>query len=159
METQNNKENTPTELEECQKIRDEYLAGWQRCRADFLNYKKEESQRAAELINFAKTNWALEILLVIDNFERAMQHKPGPEICLEWVKGVELIEGQLKEFLKSEGVEEIKAMGEEFNPEFHEAIGETENSTRDSGIVAEVLEKGYTINGKLLRPAKVKVAK
>lgn len=146
-------------MEECEKQRDEYLAGWQRSKADFLNYKKEEIARLSDLMNFAKAQWILGVLPIIDNWERAILHMPEDLKESEWVKGIKQIEIQLKDFLKSEGVEEVKAIGEKFNPELHEAMEEVEDSEQDSGIIAEVLEKGYTINGRLLRPAKVKVSK
>ncbi len=153
MEEQNN-----NELEECCKLRDEYLAGWQRCKADFLNYKKEEAQRIGELIDFAKSQWVLDILPIIDNWERAFEHMPSDLKESEWAKGAKQIESQLKDFLKAQGVEEIKTEGEKFNPELHEAIEEKE-SEEESGTIVGVLEKGYTMNNKLLRPAKVKVSK
>ncbi len=160
MEEQNNKEqeNMLTELEECKKLCDEYLAGWQRCKADFLNYKKEEMQRTGELIDFAKAQWVLDILPIIDNWERAFEHMPNDLKESEWAKGAKQIESQLKDFLKAQRVEEIKAEGEKFNPEFHEAVEQAEGEA-ESGTIVEVLEKGYTINGRLLRPAKVRVSK
>ncbi len=147
------------EIGECEKARDEYLAGWQREKADFINYKKEESKRAGELIEFLKVQWVLETLKIVDNFERAIKYKPidGKEL-VDWMKGIEMIANQLKEFLKAEGVEEIKATGEKFNPEIHEAIEEQESSG-ESGEIVQVLEKGYTLNGKLIRPTKVKIIK
>ncbi len=159
LENANEQENMPTELEECKKLCDEYLAGWQRCKADFLNYKKEESQRIGDLIDFARAQWVLDILPIIDNWERAFEHMPEDLKESEWVKGAKQIESQLKDFLKAQGIEEIKTEGEKFNPELHEAIEEAENSEAKSGTIVEVLEKGYTINGRLLRPAKVKVSK
>ncbi len=145
--------------EECEKLKDEYLAGWQRAKADFLNYKKEEMARVGELMNFAKTQWILGVLPVIDNWERALLHTPEELKESEWVRGIKQIENQLKDFLKSEGVEEVKTIGEKFNPELHEAIDQEENESGESGEILEVLEKGYTLDNKLIRPAKVKVAK
>ena len=110
------------------------------------------------MIDFLKVQWVLELLKIVDNFDRAIKHKPDGAESLNWAKGVEMIDTQLKDFLKAEGVEEIKAMGASFNPEIHEAIEEKE-STGESGKIAEVLEKGYTLNGKLIRPSKVKVNK
>ncbi|MDD5739014.1 MAG: nucleotide exchange factor GrpE [Candidatus Pacebacteria bacterium] len=156
---QNKQENPPTELEECKKLCDEYLAGWQREKADFINYKKEAGKRTEELVDFVKVQWVLELLRIVDNFDRAIQHKPSEEGALNWAKGVEMIDSQLKEFLKSEGVQEVKALGEKFNPEFHEAVEQQESDSEKSGEIVEVLEKGYTLNNKLIRPAKVKVTK
>ena len=158
MDQEEIKEETNNELDECKKLCDEYLAGWQRCKADFLNYKKEEAARIGALLEFSKANWFLKILPVLDNFERAMKNAKEDLKGSEWFLGIEQIENQLKGFLKAEGIEEIKAIGEKFNPELHEAVEQVENEA-ESGTIIEVLEKGYTINNKLLRPAKVKVAK
>lgn len=160
MKEQNHNENNEVEnkLKECEKQRDEYLAGWQRAKADFLNYKKEEGLRTSELMDYLRTQQILEILKIIDNWDRAMKHKPEEIKDSSWIEGIEMIENQLKDFLKSEGVEEVKAIGETFNPELHEAVEEVDNSG-ESGEIAEVLEKGYTLNNKLIRPSKVKVSK
>ncbi|MDO8524023.1 MAG: nucleotide exchange factor GrpE [bacterium] len=152
-------EQNENKIEECEKLRDEYLAGWQRAKADFLNYKKDEITRMGELMNFAKAQWILSVLPIVDNWERALLHTPENLKESEWVRGIKQIESQLKDFLKSEGVEEIKTNGEKFNPEFHEAIEEEKNDSGASGEILEVLEKGYTLNGKLIRPAKVKIIK
>ncbi len=134
------------------------MAGWQRCKADFLNYKKEEAQRIGELIDFAKSQWVLDILPIIDNWERAFEHMSDDLKESEWAKGAKQIESQLEDFLKAQRVEEIKTEGEKFNPELHEAVEETEDE-EESGTIIEVLEKGYTMNNTLLRPANVKVSK
>ena len=147
------------QLEECQKLAQEYLAGWQRAKADFENYKKEEAKRTGEVIGFAKAGWLLELLRIFDNFERIEQHTPDTLKDNEWAKGVSLVKSQLADFLKAEGVEEIRAAGEKFNPQLHEAVEQLENRNKEAGRVIEVLEKGYLLNGRVLRPSKVKVAK
>ena len=133
-------EEVKNELGECQKQRDEYLAGWQRARADLLNYKKEEIERIGELIKYVGEEIILKILPILDNFELAEKNSSG----------FSQIKIQLKDLLKSYGVEEIKSEGK-FDPQIHEVVGESEKF--------EEVQKGYTINGRLLRPAKVKVAK
>ncbi|MCL5011017.1 MAG: nucleotide exchange factor GrpE [Patescibacteria group bacterium] len=156
-ENTNEQENVPTELEERKKLCDEYLAGWQRERADFLNYKKDEAQRIGSVIYYAKKNLLFGVLAILDNLQRAKDHLPENIKGTDWGKGFSQIENQFGDFLKSEGIEEIPAQDAQFNPEMHEAIEEIEGE--ESGRVAQVIEKGYTINGKLLRPAKVKVNK
>jgi len=159
MDKENKTENELfNQMQDCAKLRDEYLAGWQREKADFINYKKEESQRVGSLIDFLKSQWILEILKIADNFERAIKHKPDEKNLEQWAKGVEMISNQLNDFLKSQGINEIKAIGEVFNPELHEAIEEVEGAGKNGEIV-EVLEKGYTMNNKLIRASKVKVVK
>jgi len=146
-------------LEECQKLQEEYLAGWQRARADFLNYKKKELERVEDLVNLAKSKIFLKILSILDNLERAKAQIPEDLKNSDWVKGIFQIENQFRNFLKEEGIEEIKTEGEHFDPNFHEAVGEVEAKDTKPDQIVEVLEKGYLLNGQLLRPAKVRVAK
>ena len=145
------------ELEELTKQKDEYLAGWQRARADFINYKKEEMERIRGLNEDSQAGFLLKLLPLLDTVEYAERVVP-PEMKEDKnVQGFLQIGNQLREFLKSQGVQELKAEQEKFSPEFHEAVGEVEGAKQ--GTVAEVVEKGYLLRGKLLRPAKVKVIK
>ncbi len=149
---------TPCELEECQKQKEEYLAGWQRARADLLNYKKEEIERMGEILKLAEQEFVLKILPILDNFEAA--EKAIPENLKEGgnFKGLLMIKAQIHDFLKNQGLEEIKSLGEIFDPNFHEVVGQVEIKGKESGVIAEEVQKGYKVNGRLLRPAKVKVA-
>lgn len=145
------------ELEELKKEKDEYLAGWQRARADFINYKKEEMERIGGLIEYSQAGFLLKLLPLLDTVEYAERIIPPDMKEDKNVQGFLQIGNQLREFLKSQGVQELKAEQEKFNPEFHEAVGEVEGEKQ--GTVEEVVEKGYLLRGKLLRPAKVKVIK
>ncbi len=144
-------------LEECLKQKDEYLAGWQRARADFLNYKKEEMERISALLAYSGEELILKILPILDNFELVEKKMPEDLKKDESVKGILQIKNQILDFLKNQGVEEIKTVGEKFDPNLHEAV-ETQDG-QESGIILEEVQKGYMINGRLLRAAKVKVAK
>ncbi len=154
-------------LEECQKLKEEYLAGWQRARADFLNYKKEEIERIEEILKYADVGLILKILPILDNFEIAEKKLPENLKTDVNVKGILQIKNQILEFLKNQGVEEIKAVGEAFDPNLHEVMEEIEpafaNATAGkeikSGVIIEEIQKGYRINGRLLRPAKVRITK
>ena len=159
-------------LEECQKLREEYLAGWQRARADFLNYKKEEMERIGEFFKYANLNLILKILPILDNFEITEKKLPENLKADVNVRGILQIKNQILDFLKSQGVEEIKSVGERFDPNFQEIVEIVEikdyNSPTtqqgkkqyiESGVVIEEIQKGYKINGRLLRPAKVRVTK
>lgn len=157
MEEQVSSEKLQKELEEAQKHRDEYLAGWQRARADFMNHKKEERARMQEFIKFAEEELLAELLPMVDNLELAQRQLEGKEDAVS--KGFLQIAMQLKSFLKDHEVQEMKVEGEKFNPEFHEAAGEVEKEGVEPGVIVEVLSKGYTLHGKLLRPARVRVAK
>ena len=137
-----------------QKERDEYLEGWQRAKADFLNYKKEEAVRMREMVRYTQEEFLLGLVPILDNLERAeKQVKKKDEVT----KGFLYIAEQIKGFLKNNGVQEIKSVGEKFNPELHEAVEEVQGGK--AGYIVEELEKGHTFKGKLLRAAKVKVAK
>jgi molecular chaperone GrpE len=146
-------------LEEAEKLKNEYLAGWQRARADLINYKKEELERVGELIKFSANGLILKILPILDNFEIAEKKLPEDLKNNENVKGILQIKNQILNFLKEQGVEEIKSVGERFDPNFHEVVEEVEAKDKEPGTIVEEIQKGYKINGRLLRPAKVKVAK
>ena len=146
-------------LEECQKKKDEYLAGWQRARADFLNYEKEEMERIKEILKYGNENLILKILPILDNFYLIEKKLPENLKNDENLKGVLQIKTQFQDFLKNQGIEEIKTIGEKFDPNFQEVVQEIEKADCESGTVIEETQKGYILNGKVLRPAKVKVAK
>jgi molecular chaperone GrpE len=146
-------------LEEAEKLKNEYLAGWQRARADLINYKKEELERVGELIKFSANGLILKFLPILDNFEIAEKNLPKNLKNDENIKGILQIKNQILNFLKEQGVEEIKSIGERFDPNFHEVVEEVELKDKEPGTIVEEIQKGYKINGRLLRPAKVKVAK
>lgn len=150
---------TSEKLDVCQKLKDEYLAGWQRERADFLNYKKEEMERVGELIKYAGAGLVLKFLLVLDNIGIAEKKLPKDLIDNENVKGLLQIKRQIQDILKSQSVEEIETLGKKFDPSFQEIIAEVELDDREPGIVVEEVCKGYKMHGNILRPAKVKVSK
>jgi len=146
-------------LKECQKVRDEYLANWQRERADLLNYKKGELERVAELVKYADTGIILKILPILDNFEKAEQEIPLERKKDNLLEGFLQIKRQFKDFLKNQGIEEIKTIGENFDPSFHEAVEMTDSKKGESGKVIEEVKKGYKLQDQVIRPAKVKVGK
>ena len=147
------------EIEECQRLKNEYLAGWQRERADFLNYKKDEMERISEILKYANEGLILKFLPILDNFEIAEKKLPEELKENDNVKGLLMIKKQIFEFLKSQGLEEIKSEGEKFDPHFMEVLEEVEIKDKESGVVIEEVQRGYKINGRLLRPAKVKITK
>ncbi|MCK4781512.1 nucleotide exchange factor GrpE [Candidatus Parcubacteria bacterium] len=146
-------------LEGCEKLRDEYLAGWQRAQADFSNYKKEEAERAKEILDYVQREFILKILPILDNFYLA-ESKVSEDLKNNAdVDGLLKIKNQFQEFLKTQGIEEIETSEKEFDPNFHEAVEQAEAKDKDSDIIIEEIEKGYILKGKVIRPAKVKVAK
>jgi molecular chaperone GrpE len=146
-------------LEETEKLKNEYLAGWQRARADLINYKKEEMERVGSFIKIAQEGLIFEFLAILDNFDIAEKKIPKELKENENVKGLLQIKQQILDFLKKKGVEEIKSVGEKFNPAYHEVVGEVDTDEFETGTIVEEVQKGYKINGRVLRPAKVKVAK
>jgi molecular chaperone GrpE len=145
------------ELEDCQKQRDEYLAGWQRARADLLNYKKEETGRMGQIISYASEELMVKILPILDNLERAEEGMPKDLRDSDYFKGFLQIKGQIKNLLGNFGVEEIEAIGKKFDPNLHEVVGEVEEG--DPGEIKEVFQKGYIMQGRVIRPVKVKIVK
>ncbi len=96
-----------SELEECQKLKEEYLAGWQRARADLLNYKKEEMERIGDILKYANVDLILKVVPILDNFEVVEKKLPENLKNDEHVKGLLLIKNQILDFLKLQGMEEI----------------------------------------------------
>ena len=154
-----NIEDLKKKLEDCQKLKDEYLAGWQRERAELLNYKREEMERIGEILKYADVGLILKILPILDNFEIAEKKISENLEKDESVKGILQIKNQIQDFLKSQGVEEIKCLGEKFDPNFMEIVETIEAKDKNSGIIVEEIQKGYSLHSKVLRPAKVKIRK
>ena len=154
-----NLESLKKELEDYKKKSEEYLSGWQRARADFLNYKKEEVERIEGFLQYAREELILKILPILDNFDLVEKKLPEDLKNNENVKGILQIKTQYLNFLKSQGIEEVRSLGEKFDPNFHEVLEAIEVEDKESGIILEEVQKGYTADGKLLRPAKVKVSK
>lgn len=152
-------ESLKQEFKKLKKQKDEYLAGWQRSQADFSNYKKEEAERIEEFLKYVNSEFILKILPVLDNFEKAEKEIPHDQKKDKFLTGFLQIKIQLQDFLKNQGVEEIKALGEKFDPNFQEAVKEMETKDKEPGIVVEEIQKGYKLNGKVIRPAKVKISK
>lgn len=127
---------------------------YMRLMADFQNFKRRTEKEKSDIYAYANEQIALGLLEVIDNFERALDHESTDKAYAE---GMELILKQLIEVLKKSGIEEIKTLGEEFDPNFHNAVMMEDNPDFESGKVTEVLQKGYTLNSKVIRPSMVKV--
>lgn len=148
------------ELATCKKERQEYLDGWQRARADFANARKEEEKRRGEFATFAKEGILHEILPVVDSFNMAMQGDAWGKVDDTWRRGVEYIHQQLVAILENNGLSEIEVLGKTFDPNEHSSV---ESVPVDSGekddTVIEVVQKGYRLNGKIVRPAKVRIGK
>ncbi|MGA2417627.1 MAG: nucleotide exchange factor GrpE [Candidatus Staskawiczbacteria bacterium] len=145
--------NLKKELEDAKAKCEEYLNGWKRERADFLNYKKDEMERIGQLVKYSNEELILKIIPILDNIYLAESHVPKEFEGNDWLAGFLQIKKQLSGFLSKEGIEPIKTTGEKFDPNTMEAVeGEGE-------IVSEELQRGYTLHGKIVRVAKVKISK
>lgn len=129
-------------------------AKYLRLMADFQNYKKRVEKEKKDLYSYANEKLVTELLAVLDNFERALSHEDTGDGFKE---GMEMIFKQLVDVLEKSGLAEIAALGEDFDPNFHNAVMTEETEEYESGKVSGVLQKGYTLNGKVIRPSMVKV--
>lgn len=152
------KKDNQNKVKQLEKEIAEITAGWQRTQADFVNYKKQVAAEKLSLISSSNANLVYDILPILDNFKLAADHVPADLCDNNWVSGVKQIERQLEQILESEGLTKIPALGCQFNPEFHDAIEEVKSDKDEGTIVAEILP-GYKFDEKVIRPAKVKVAK
>lgn len=145
-------------LKACEKEKKEYLDGWQRMRADFANIKKDEDTRRGEMIKFASEGLVDDLIPVLDSFAMAFGNKEAWEKVDEnWRKGVEYIYAQMYSVLESRGLTEIGKVGEKVDPRTHVAIEEiAPTSEKEENTVSEVVQKGYRLHSKVIRPAKVK---
>ena len=143
-----------SELE--QKIADLTL-GWQRTQADFQNFRRQVELDRQKLLKTASAQVLEDILPVLDNFQLAAKHAPTELENNNWVIGIKQIEKQLEGILANEGLTRIQTVGQQFNPEFHEAIEHLASDKPEDEIIEEV-SAGYTYEGLVLRPAKVKVS-
>jgi molecular chaperone GrpE len=141
------------ESAEFQELNDRYL----RLAAEFENYKKRTSREYSRLVETAESSLILELLQVVDDFKRALKHDDNDKVNFR--QGIELIANKLEEILSRRGVREIEAMGKQFDPNFHEAIMQVEIEDKEDGIIVEEVQSGYFLNDRVLRPAKVVVAK
>lgn len=143
----------------CKKTRAEYLEGWQRARAEFQNYIKQTAKDTQDFRKFASERVILQMIPVLDNLILACDSIPESIAENNWVKGIEQIRKQFKIALAENGVEEIAARpGDAFNPVYHESVGVAESGGK-SGTIAEVLQRGYALQGKVVQTAKIKIAK
>jgi molecular chaperone GrpE len=148
------------ELEEAKAKYEEYLNGWKRERADFINYKKSEVEKMGELVKYANEDIILKIIPILDNIYLAEAHIPEELKNHQWIKGFNHIKTQLKDFLLKEGIKPIETDGK-FDPTLMEAVDEVERpeGCLVSGVVVEEVQRGYTMNGRIIRVAKVKISK
>jgi molecular chaperone GrpE len=135
--------------------RDEYLELARRTKADFENYRKRVAGEAAQAEKRGRADLARQLLPVLDNLERALATPEAEKSKL--AEGVRLVHEELKAVLERSGIESYEPSGERFDPDWHEAVMTRPASGDEAGAVLEVLEKGYRLDGQVLRPARVVV--
>jgi molecular chaperone GrpE len=137
----------------------EYLDGWQRAKADFINIRKRDEEAKQEFVKFSKEEIVTDLIPVLDSFDLAFSNKEAwQSLPKDWRMGMESIYNQLLTALSSHGVQKLIPKGETFNPKLHEAIEIVQvDDKSEDGKILEVVQPGYTLAGKEVRPPKVKV--
>jgi molecular chaperone GrpE len=137
----------------------DYFDGWQRERADFQNYKRRVERDQATLQDSTTGQIVKKYLVILDDLERALKTRPTEEPGAAWADGVELVTRKLQGILDQEGVKRIPAENQLFDPNLHEAITHEDHPEHKGGEIIEVVQQGYTIGDRVLRPALVRVAR
>jgi molecular chaperone GrpE len=148
-------ETLKAELEQSQKDVSENADRVKRLQADFDNFRRRTRQEKEELSTFVAQGLIKDLLPLLDNLERAISVETADETSLR--EGVSMIYKQFLAALEKNGLESIKAVGEKFDPNFHQAIMRVEDADKEDDIVAEELQKGYSVHGRVIRPSMVKV--
>jgi len=138
-------------LAQCQEEKQANLTGWQRAQADFINYRRRQEEQMGEWSKMFGEGLLRDILPVLDTLDASITHSGKAE------NGLIGVRDQLMKILAKHGLVEMKSVGEKFNPEYHEAIEQVEGG--EEGTIAEEVQKGYLLNGKIIRIARVKVSK
>ena len=146
------------QLREAERQAEEVNEKYLRALADLENFRRRARQEAAEAMRRGETSILLEVLPVLDNFNRAMEAAPRSKDIHALIKGVKMIHDQLLEALARKGVRPIEAEGEAFDPAYHDAVGRFETTDRPEGTVAVEIQKGYMLGDRVLRPSRVIVA-
>jgi molecular chaperone GrpE len=147
------------QLEAAEQRATEAEAGWQRARADFQNLKRRSEEQRAESASIAGDRLLIRVLDLADDFDLAVEHVPEDAKDSPWVEGITAIDRKLRALLEAEGIEAMGGEGEPFDPQTQQAISYEETADVPDGTVVKVLQRGFTINGRVLRPALVAVAR
>lgn len=139
--------------------RDDFNEKYMRAHAEFENAKKRIEKEKMDFLKYANDGFIMEFLPIVDNLEMAEKYIKEAKDFKAVQEGVDMIQAQIQRFLKDIGVEKIKTVGEKFDPHIHEAMEVEESGDRENGLITGELKPGYRINGRLLRPASVKIVK
>ncbi len=146
------------EFDEAQREISSTLDGWQRTQAEFINYKKRMEREQIRMNENASIRVIKSFLGVIDDLDRAIANRPSEGEGADWAEGIDLVFRKMLTAIDNEGVKPMDPIGEQFDPNLHEAIMQAESEDHKSGEIIEVIQKGYLIGERILRPAMVKVA-
>jgi molecular chaperone GrpE len=146
------------ELEEARSSDAEHRNNWHRSAADFANYKRRTDEERVALTQFSNAVLIGKLLSVLDDFDRALESVPAEEANDPWVEGVQLVERKLRGVLESEGVTQIEAFGQPFDPILHEAVVHEETADHPDNHVIGELQRGYRLHDRVIRPSLVRVA-
>lgn len=146
------------EMTQLQRDAEEAHSRYLRTLADFDNFRKRQRDETSRLCDFAREEVISKLLPILDNFERSVQAAEDQHSYDALVEGISLTLRQMRDMLEKEGVERIEAVGQEFNPELHEALMRVPTDEYPENTVVDELERGYKLNGRVLRPARVRVA-
>ena len=156
------------QIDNLQKEKDELFEKLQRVSADYANFQKRVPKQIADTICYEREKIIKTLLPVLDNFEHTLQNAPavllrkdeaaGAENADVLVKGIQIIYDQMLDILKSHGIEQIKALGQKFDPALHEAMMKKTRPDTEENIVLEEFQKGYKLNGRVIRPTKAVVS-
>lgn len=146
------------EIESLRRSAEETQNSYLRVMADFDNFRKRQRDETARLTSCAREDLILKLLPMVDNFDRTLQATEAEHSYESLVEGVTLTLRHIREMLEKEGLEPIEAVGQEFDPEFHDALMRVETDDYPENTIIDEIEKGYTLNGKVLRPSRVRVA-
>lgn len=149
------------EIERLKKENEEYLNGWKRAKADYVNFKNDQEKRSKELVEFSCLSLFAQWVPIVEHLRQALtKHMPKDLENSEWVKGIEQIYKQIREVMKGLGIEEfIDNAGKPFDPARHEAVGQEQIGDVEDNTITQEISAGYTYKGRVMVPAKVIVNK
>jgi molecular chaperone GrpE len=155
------------QAEDLQKEKEELFGKLQRVSADYINFQKRAAKQTADTIAYEKEKIIKTLLPALDNFEHILQNAQSTVRCPQaeventgvLIKGIRIVYDQMLNILKTHGVEHIKALGEKFDPALHEVIMQRAEPGKEDNIVLEEFQKGYKLNGRVIRPSRVIVNK
>ena len=160
-ENKNKKQNQKEEITNLKKQIEELSNETLRAKADLINYRKRKDEETNKMLKYANEGLILEILPILDNFERAIKMDDDnlEDEVSKFLSGMKMVYSSLKSTLEKYGVTEIDALGKTFDPKLHEAVMTESNDKKEKDVVLEVYQKGYMLKDKVIRPAMVKVNK